>query len=320
MRDQLFIAYSHWDVKWLERLKGFLKPLSRKTHIQLHEDNPGGVRSAAVKESLASAKVCLLLVSDDLLESKLMSVLLPLLGAVPRKEIHVLWVPLTASDVKRTEIYKYKAAINPTIPLDMVTAKTRDSLLSEVVTLVASLLEEKPRAAKGRVAAMPKPAEPKPAGAARKSAAKRAAVKSAAKSPATPAASEPDARRSFVCYARADEGFALELATDLKDGGVNVWIDQWDIPSGADWDYEIDRALYDCHHFLIILSPSAVESEEVRAELRIALDEHKRIVPVLYLPCRVPRRLRLIQHIDCTEAAGGRSERAMRLMLRALGR
>ncbi|HKG13167.1 MAG TPA: toll/interleukin-1 receptor domain-containing protein [Pyrinomonadaceae bacterium] len=103
-------------------------------------------------------------------------------------------------------------------------------------------------------------------------------------------------------------------------GGAPVWLDQWDIPSGADWDYEIDRALYDCRHFLIVLSPAAVESEEVRGELRTALEEDKRVVPVLYRACRVPRRLRLLQHIDCTGADSGPGEEAVRLLLDALGR
>src|SRR3712207_6858665 len=89
-------------------------------------------------------------------------------------------------------------------------------------------------------------------------------------------------------------------------GGAAVWIDQWDIPSGADWDYEIDKALYDCRHFLIVLSPEAVSSKEVRSELRAALNADKTIVPVLYKACRIPRNLTLIQYTDFTPAGPGR--------------
>jgi hypothetical protein len=125
----------------------------------------------------------------------------------------------------------------------------------------------------------------------------------------------------FICYAREDAEFALRLARALQARGVGVWIDQWSIPKGADWDRAIDDALYACSHVLIVLSPAAVESNEVRAELRTAFDEDKRVVPVLHRPARVPRRLRLLQLVDLTarepdddgaltevlEAIGGRS-------------
>jgi formylglycine-generating enzyme required for sulfatase activity len=102
----------------------------------------------------------------------------------------------------------------------------------------------------------------------------------------------------FICYAREDQDFVLELARNLKERGVPIWLDQWDIPISADWDLSIDDALYDCAYFLIVLSPAAVGSREVRAELRTALDEEKVIVPVIYQTCRIPRQLRLIQYFD----------------------
>jgi TIR domain/Elongation factor Tu GTP binding domain len=104
----------------------------------------------------------------------------------------------------------------------------------------------------------------------------------------------------FVCYAREDESFVLRLARALKSRGARIWIDQWDIPKSADWDRAIDDAIGGCARFLIVLSPASVESNEVRAELRTALDDAKPIVPILYRQTRVPRRLRLLQLIDLT--------------------
>lgn len=107
----------------------------------------------------------------------------------------------------------------------------------------------------------------------------------------------------FVCYSRKDEDFVLSLAANLKSRGVTIWLDQWDIPSGADWDLTIDDALYDCSHFIIILSPNSIKSREVRSELRTAFDENKHMIPILYQSCRVPRPLRLIQYIDYTSCS-----------------
>jgi NAD-dependent dihydropyrimidine dehydrogenase PreA subunit len=122
----------------------------------------------------------------------------------------------------------------------------------------------------------------------------------------------------FTCYARKDESFVLKLALNLKQQGIRVWVDQWDIPYGADWDKAIDDALYDCAHFLIVLSPVAVDSREVRGEFLTALDENKPIVPVLYQRCRIPRQLRLIQYVDFT-SRGPDDRTALGQALRALG-
>jgi WD40 repeat protein len=104
--------------------------------------------------------------------------------------------------------------------------------------------------------------------------------------------------RVFFCYAREDQGFAVPLARELKNRGVGVWLDQWDIPAEADWDKTIDQALGGCDRLLIVLSPASVKSGEVRGELREALDLGKPILPVLYRPCEIPRQLRLIQFVD----------------------
>ena len=108
----------------------------------------------------------------------------------------------------------------------------------------------------------------------------------------------------FVCYARVDKVFARRLAATLEDAGLSVWIDQDDIRAGTDWSKAIDDALAACSTFLIILSSASVESVEVKGELLTALDGTKKIVPVLYEKCTVPRQLKSVQHIDVSGAAG----------------
>jgi hypothetical protein len=105
----------------------------------------------------------------------------------------------------------------------------------------------------------------------------------------------------FFCYARQDAEFAMALAKNLKNRGVKIWLDQWDIAPGANWDKSIDSALYECAELIIVLSPNSVSSAEVMAELRVALNEQKHIVPVIYRPCQVPRQLLLIQQVNFTD-------------------
>src|SRR5205823_5413664 len=99
---------------------------------------------------------------------------------------------------------------------------------------------------------------------------------------------------------RKDEGFVLALARLLRERSVSLWLDQWDIQASADWDRSIDQALDACAQMLIVLSPNAEASQEVRGELRFALDKSKRITPVLYVPGWIPRQLRIIQFMDFT--------------------
>src|SRR5688572_4679358 len=104
----------------------------------------------------------------------------------------------------------------------------------------------------------------------------------------------------FVSYARSDSQFALKLARDLREAGVNLWIDQFNIPIGARWDRSVEAALNACPSFLVILSPLAVDSENVMDELSFALSKNKKIVPVLYQNCAIPLRLTRFQYIDFT--------------------
>ena len=121
----------------------------------------------------------------------------------------------------------------------------------------------------------------------------------------------------FVCYARADQAFALPLAEQLKARGVGVWIDQAENQVADDWDRDIDRALRECSHLLIVLSPASVDSREVRGELRTALDLGKPVLPVLYQPCEIPRQLRVVQFVDFTKRSPS-DELPLGQLLRAL--
>jgi len=122
----------------------------------------------------------------------------------------------------------------------------------------------------------------------------------------------------FICYSRMDEEFVLKLAKNLKLQGVPVWLDQWDIPIGANWNRTIERALNECTGILVVLSPSSVDSDEVQSEWLSALDEKKFVVPILYQPCRIPFRLKLIQYIDYTSQSLD-DEKSLEQILDALG-
>lgn len=104
----------------------------------------------------------------------------------------------------------------------------------------------------------------------------------------------------FFSYARADAELALKLATDLRSAGINLWMDQLDIQAGDRWDRAVEEALTTCPCLLVILTPTSVASNNVMDEVSMALEENKRVVPVLFGDCEIPLRLRRLQYIDFT--------------------
>jgi hypothetical protein len=106
----------------------------------------------------------------------------------------------------------------------------------------------------------------------------------------------------FVSYAREDAQFALKLANDLRAAGVNLWVDQLDIPPGAHWDTAVEEALEACAGMVLILSPDAVASNNVKDEVARALESGKRLVPIVIRECKIPFRLGRVQYIDLAAA------------------
>ena len=102
----------------------------------------------------------------------------------------------------------------------------------------------------------------------------------------------------FVSYARKDTEFVLTLAKSLRAAGANLWVDQLDIRKGDNWVRAAQQALDACEGMLLILSPEAVDSDKVMEEWNYALEEKKRVVPLIFRECKIPARLRLLQHID----------------------
>ena len=104
----------------------------------------------------------------------------------------------------------------------------------------------------------------------------------------------------FFSYARENSDFVIKLGKDLREAGSNFWLDQLDIKPGDRWDESIHEALKSCETLLVILSPASVNSENVMDEVAFALEEEKQVIPVLYMDCSIPFRLRRLQYVDFT--------------------
>jgi len=123
-------------------------------------------------------------------------------------------------------------------------------------------------------------------------------------SPAGPVArANPDV---FISYAREDRAFVERLRRALVDRGRSVWVDLEDILPTEEWWKKICAGIESADHFVYVLSPFSIASDECRRELAHAVENHKRLVPVLYRDVEsaaVPRELAERQWLAFLETA-----------------
>jgi len=120
--------------------------------------------------------------------------------------------------------------------------------------------------------------------------------------------------KTFFSYSRDDSEFVLKLATDLRTAGIDIWLDQLDIVAGRRWDAEIEKALEGAETMIVILSPTSVASNNVMDEVSYALEEGKRVIPILISECEIPFRIKRLQRVDFT----GDYEPALKKLVNAL--
>lgn len=77
-------------------------------------------------------------------------------------------------------------------------------------------------------------------------------------------------RDAFVSYSSNDRAIADAVVERLENGGVRCWIAPRDIGAGQDWSASIPPAIDECAVFILILSPSSNDSQQVAREVHIA--------------------------------------------------
>jgi TIR domain len=105
-----------------------------------------------------------------------------------------------------------------------------------------------------------------------------------------------DRRRIFLAHAREDKVRVRELYADLKNRGLDPWLDEEDLIPGENWRVAIPNAIRAADVFVACLSDhSVIKQGYVQKEFRTALDAFGErppgtiyLIPVKLSDCDVP--------------------------------
>jgi len=148
VRRELFISYSHRDLKWLEQLRTHLKPLERNYNLERWDDSrikPGDKWLVEIEQALARAAVALLLVSPDFVASDFIDrkEMPSLLEAAQNQGLAILWVPLRPISLKLfPQIVQYQAVFSPERTLADMTDVEQDRTLAKISETILETIDK----------------------------------------------------------------------------------------------------------------------------------------------------------------------------------
>jgi WD40 repeat protein len=85
----------------------------------------------------------------------------------------------------------------------------------------------------------------------------------------------------FVSYSRKDSKAARKLIEAFKSIEQEVWVDWESIPPAVDWLEQIFRGIESADAFIFMVSPDSIASEVCKVEIGRAVQNNKRIIPIV---------------------------------------
>jgi len=104
--------------------------------------------------------------------------------------------------------------------------------------------------------------------------------------------------RIFVAHSSKDSGVSKRITESLKQRGLEVWYDEWEIKVGDSITQKISDGLEQGDFLVVVLSRNSVVSRWVQKELSAALQMGMFVLPVRINGCKIPVFLRDIRYAD----------------------
>ena len=88
----------------------------------------------------------------------------------------------------------------------------------------------------------------------------------------------------FLSHSHADAPLAARISEALRRSGLEVWDPDLDLLPGDNWAAEVGRALEESEAMVVLLTPAAIHSPDVRRNIEYALGARNysnRLIPVV---------------------------------------
>lgn len=113
-------------------------------------------------------------------------------------------------------------------------------------------------------------------------------------------------KKVFLSHSSYDKSIVISVALDLKERGINTWLDAFDILPGESIMSKINDGLEECSYALLFLSKYSVKSNWVTKEWETMLwDEINlgkiKVIPIKLEECEIPKILQSKKYIDLSE-------------------
>jgi AAA-like domain/TIR domain len=286
MSGKVFISYSHKDRDWLEKFQTMLKPLMSGNSLIFWDDTKltsGSKWREELQRQLVLADVALLLVSKNFLASDFIvnNELPVLLNSAEQKGLSVIWVAISASLYKVTEIAKYQAAYDPGVPLNALDPADLDQALVEICDKIMDSLNLKTPIAQEAIIASN--------GIAVKKEGKGAKLPYEPPKVSSARSERFPPLKIAILYKRnvSPDDVILDLLEKyFVSRGHSVFIDRH-LSIGVQWAEAIERELKSSDVVIPLLSATSVTSEMLNFELETAHVEAQKSGKPRILPLRV---------------------------------
>jgi WD40 repeat protein len=104
--------------------------------------------------------------------------------------------------------------------------------------------------------------------------------------------------KAFISYSRKDTIFTRKLADALLAEKYELWVDWESIPPTVDWKLHIQKGVEDSDTFLFLISPDSIKSHECAEELKQAVKNGKRLIPLVVREINAEDAPNELKHIN----------------------
>jgi TIR domain len=105
----------------------------------------------------------------------------------------------------------------------------------------------------------------------------------------------------FISYSRQEVTFVDSFSRELEKRGIRTWVDFRNLVPGHPWQPQLDEAVHNADVILLIVSKASMSSLPVKDEWTKSLAAGRRMILILFEPCKLDPGLAGLEWADFTK-------------------